>query len=305
MTELVTADACALHLAPRVPATAPLRGQVLIVHGLGEHSGRYAHVARHLAGCGFDVMAYDHRGHGRSQGPRGVIPTADSLLADLGAVLAQVRAGQPGVPLLLLGHSLGGLVAGRFVAEGLARRPAPWWQAVDALVMSSPALDLGMNLAQKALLAVLGPIAPGLGVANGLKPDWICRDAAVVRAYQADPLVHGRIAPRLVRFMLDAGAQVRACAAQWATPTCLLYAGADRCVAPRGSAAFAAAAPAARVQATAYPGLAHEIFNEPEQARVLADLTTWLQARFAPLPGGRPAVSPTVSTSVVSAQAAS
>ncbi|MEK8051743.1 lysophospholipase [Ideonella sp. DXS22W] len=283
MTELVTADGLRLHLAPGVPATAPLRGQVLLVHGLGEHSGRYAHVARHLAAAGFGVAAYDHRGHGASEGPRGVIPAADSLLADLGAVLAQVRAQHPGLPLVLLGHSLGGLVVGRYVAEGLAAQPAPWWQAVDGLVMSSPALDLGMNAAQKALLAVLGPIAPNLAVANGLKPEWVCRDPAVVRAYVADPRVHDRIAPRLVRFMLDAGALVRARAAQWRTPTCLLYAGADRCVAPRGSAAFAAAAPAACVQTTAYPGLAHEIFNESEQARVLADLTAWLQARFAPV----------------------
>lgn len=288
MHHLDTADGCQLHVAPTVPAAAPLRGQVLIVHGLGEHSGRYAHVARHLAAAGFTVAAYDHRGHGRSPGPRGVIPAADSLLADLGRMVARLRAAQPGLPLLLLGHSLGGLVVGRYVAEGLAAQPAPWWQAVDGLVMSSPALDLGMNAAQKALLAVLGPVAPNLAVANGLKPEWVCRDPAVVRAYVADPLVHDRIAPRLVRFMLDAGALVRERAAQWRTPTCLLYAGADRCVAPRGSAAFAAAAPAACVQTTAYPGLAHEIFNEPEQAQVLADLTAWLQARFATLAAAGP-----------------
>lgn len=288
MHHLDTADGCQLHVAPAVPAAAPLRGQVLIVHGLGEHSGRYAHVARQLAATGFTVAAYDHRGHGRSPGPRGVIPAADSLLADLGRMVARLRAAQPGLPLLLLGHSLGGLAVGRYVAEGLAAQPAPWWQAVDGLVMSSPALELGMNAAQKALLAVLGPVAPNLAVANGLKPEWVCRDPAVVRAYVADPLVHDRIAPRLVRFMLDAGARVRERAAQWRTPTCLLYAGADRCVAPRGSAAFAAAAPAACVQTTAYPGLAHEIFNEPEQAQVLADLTAWLQARFAPLAAAGP-----------------
>lgn len=288
MPDLVTADGCRLHVAPAVPATAPLRGQVLIVHGLGEHSGRYAHVARQLAAAGFMVAAYDHRGHGRSPGPRGVIPTDHSLLADLGLMIARLRTAQPGLPLLLLGHSLGGLVVGRYVAEGLAAQPAPWWQAVDGLVMSSPALDLGMRTAQKALLALLGPIAPNLAVANGLKPEWVSRDPAVVRAYVADPLVHSRIAPRLVRFMLDAGALVRARAAQWRTPTCLLYAGADRCVAPRGSAAFAAAAPGACVQTIEYPGLAHEIFNEPEQAQVLADLTAWLQARFAPLSAAGP-----------------
>lgn len=280
MTALTTPDGCALHVAEFTaadrPAVPAVRAQVLIVHGLGEHSGRYAHVARHLAQAGCAVAAYDHRGHGRSQGPRGVIPAPDSLLADLGQVIAQLRARRPGLPLVLLGHSLGGLVVGRYVAEGLAAQPAPWWHAVEALVMSSPALDLGMNLAQKALLAVLGPLAPNLAVANGLKPEWVSRDPAVVRAYVADPLVHDRIAPRLVRFMVDAGALVRQRAAQWRTPTCLLYAGADRCVSPRGSAGFAAAAPRGVVAATCYEGLAHEIFNEPEQARVLADLSAWL-----------------------------
>jgi alpha-beta hydrolase superfamily lysophospholipase len=102
----------------------------------------------------------------------------------------------------------------------------------------------------------------------------------VVRAYVADPLNHDRVTPRLVRFIVDGGALVRQRAPAWVTPTLLIYAGADRCVAPGGSDAFAAAAPAAVLQSHRYDGLAHEIFNEPEQARVLADLTTWLAARW-------------------------
>ena len=261
--------------APR----GPPRGTLLLVHGLGEHGGRYAHVMARLAECGWAVVGYDQRGHGRSPGARGAIPAADSLLADLGAVLRQLRPARPG-PLLLLGHSMGGLVVGRFVAEGLADAPAAWWQAVDGLVMSSPALDPGMSRGKQMLLALAAPLAPGLALGNGLQPGWICRDPAVVRAYLADPLVHDRVTPRLVRFIVDAGLWVRQAAARWQTPTLLLYAGADRCVAPQGSAAFAAAAPPARVQARRYDGLAHEIFNEPEQARVLDDLTAWLSARW-------------------------
>lgn len=281
-------DGCRLLLTDfAAPSTAPPRGQILIVHGLGEHAGRYTALARHLAARGWQVTAHDHRGHGGSDGPRGVIPAESSLLADLGAVIAHRRAQQPKQPqgpLLLLGHSLGGLVAGRYVAEGLAAQPAAWWQAVDGLVMSSPALDAGMNAAQKLLLAVLGPLssrfAPNLAVHNGLQPDWICRDAAVVRAYVADPLVHDRIAPRLVRFIVEAGALVRQRAPQWRLPTLLQYAGADRCVAPAGSAAFAAAAPPQWLQSRRYADLAHEIYNEPERAQVLADLLAWLEARF-------------------------
>ena len=279
MTLLTTADGLPLHLHTWPLPTAPARGSVLIVHGLGEHGGRYAHVAAHLARAGWAVLGYDQRGHGRSGGPRGGLAQADSLLADLGAVIKHIQSAGPGArpgPLVLLGHSMGGLVAGRYVAEGLSAQPARWWQAVDALVMSSPALDPGMGLAQKWLLAVAAPLLPNLALGNGLNPEWVCSDPAVVRAYVADPLVHNRITPRLARFIVDAGVLVRQNAARWATPTLLLYAGADRCVAPRGSAAFAEAAPAALLQSRCYDGLAHEIFNEPERARVLADLSTGL-----------------------------
>ena len=275
MHTLTTADGLTLHLQSGPAAAAPVRGTVLIVHGLGEHIGRYAQVMAHLAAQGWATLGYDQRGHGRSGGPRGGLAADLSLLTDLGAVIAHIRPSHPG-PLVLLGHSMGGLVVGRYGAEGLAPQPAPWWQPVDALVMSSPALDPGMNALQKLLLAVAAPLAPDRALGNGLKPEWVSSDPAVVRAYIADPLVHDRITPRLVRFIVEGGELVRQRAPQWRLPTLLLYAGADRCVAPRGSDAFAAAAPAALVTARRYDGLSHEIFNEPDQARVLADLSTWL-----------------------------
>ena len=264
---LTTADGLKLHL--RAWPVADARGTVLIVHGLGEHIGRYAHVAARLNGWGWNAIGFDHRGHGASEGPRGALAHADDLLQDLARVVDAVRAAHPG-PLLLLGHSLGGLIAARFVAQAL--RP------VDALVLSSPALDPGMNAAQKLLLAVLGPIAPNLAVGNGLKPEWVSRDPAVVKAYESDPLVHDRVTPRLVRFIVDGGEFVRARAAQWRVPTLLLYAGSDRCVAPAGSAAFAAAAPPGVVTVRAFSTLFHEIFNEPEQDQVFDALGAWLSA---------------------------
>ena len=270
---LTTRDGLMLHVRDW-PAPQGGHGSVLIVHGLGEHIGRYEHVAAQLNAAGWNVTGHDHRGHGRSQGARGALVRDDDYLADLALVIDRARSRGHG-PLVLLGHSLGGLIASRFV---LGAPGAAWVRPVDALVMSSPALDIGMSAPQKALLAVLGPIAPNLAVNNGLKPDWISRDAAVVRAYRDDPLVHDRVTPRVVRLLLDGGLAVRAAASAWAVPTLLMWAGSDRCVAPRGSAQFAAAAPPGRVLAREFAPLFHEIFNEPEQAQVFAVLRDWLDA---------------------------
>lgn len=274
MDTLRTADGLSLQLQ-HWPHAAP-RGTVQLVHGLGEHIGRYGWLAGQLNAAGWRVVGHDHRGHGRSGGRRGAIPDSRSLLADLALVLDAVR--QPG-PHVLLGHSMGGLIAARFVAEALAPRPAPWSRAVDGLVLSSPALDAGMSGFQKALLAVLGRLAPNLAVGNGLQPAWVSRDPAVVAAYTADPLNHDRITPRLVRCIVDGGALVRLRAEHWTAHTLLLWAGADRCVAPAGSAAFAAVAPRAVLTAQEFPGLFHEIFNEPERDAVVSHLLRWL-ARF-------------------------
>ncbi|MBC7995791.1 MAG: alpha/beta hydrolase, partial [Rhizobacter sp.] len=155
-------------------------------------------------------------------------------------------------------------------------------RAVDALVLSSPALAADTTGVQKLLLAVAGTLAPDVAVNNGLKPEWISRDPKVVAAYLADPLVHDRITPRLARFILDGGELSRQRAAQWAVPTLLMFAGSDRCVAPRGSREFGAAAPKSMLTTHEFGPLFHEIFNEPEQAQVFAVLGPWLQALRLP-----------------------
>lgn len=273
ITPLTTHDGLTLQL--REWPVPDARGAVVIVHGLGEHVGRHAHVAARLNAEGWTVVGHDQRGHGSSEGPRGALSQADDFLSDLASVIDIARSRSAG-PLVLLGHSLGGLIASRFV---LGAAGAAWRRDVDALVMSSPALDPGMNAFQKGLLAVLGPIAPNLAVNNGLKPAWLSHDPAVVRAYQADPLVHDRVTPRLARFIVDGGVAVRAAASAWRVPTLLMWAGSDRCVAPGGSAEFAAAAPSEWVSMREFKPLFHEIFNEPEQAEVFGVLTAWLARR--------------------------
>ena len=259
-----------------LPAGSPASATVLLVHGLGEHMGRYAALARDLNTWGYAVRAYDQYGHGASDGPRGGLPSAPRLLDDLAQVVDQTRAGMAaGQPLLLLGHSMGGLVAARFVA--LQRRP------LEGLVLSSPALDPGLNPVQKLLVAVLPALLPNLRVGNGLDARLISHDPAVVAAYQSDPLVHDRIAARLARFIAEDSAAVLAAASGWVLPTLLLYAGADKLVNPAGSRAFAAAAPAHVLRSQCFEPLYHEIFNEAEPGRsqVLTALRAWLDARYA------------------------
>ena len=249
------------------------RATVLLVHGLGEHAGRYDALARHLGAWGYAVRGYDHYGHGESSGPRGGLPWDTRLLDDLTDIVDATRARMPaGQPLVLLGHSMGGLVAARFVALGL--RP------VDALVLSSPALDAGLGPVQQLLLTTLQRIAPNLRVGNGLDAHYLSHDASVVRAYLADRLCHDRISVRLARFIAEAGPATVARAAHWQVPTLLLWAGADRLVNPAGSRAFASAAPKERVQAHCFEPLYHELFNEsPELAEPVRErLQHWLAA---------------------------
>jgi len=274
MDTLRTADGLALHLR-HWPAGDTARGQVLLVHGLGEHAGRYEHVAAALNTRGWGVSGHDQRGHGRSAGARGVIATSEALLADLAAVIDTVRPRHRG-PLVLLGHSMGGAVAARFVAEALAPQPAAWSRPVDGLVLSSPALAARLSGFQRLQLAIGERLLPDLAQRNGIDPQGLSHDEAAVAAYTADPLVHDRISARLARFILDAGEQVRAAAPRWALPTLLMWGGADLIVDPAGSRAFAAAAPASVLSAFEFDAMRHEILNETEREGVLMRLGQWL-----------------------------
>ena len=272
------------------------RAVVLIVHGLGEHAGRYHHVAHQLMRWGFMVRAYDQRGHGESGGARGAVPLENTLLDDLAEVVdfsrgrclqlinaasvGRVTTGLPPLPpLLLLGHSLGGLVASRFVALGLRR--------VEGLVLSSPALDAGLGQLRKLALAAAYRVAPALCVPNGLNAAYLSHDPEVIRRYLADPLVHKKISVRLAWFVQNSGPPTIEAAARWRMPTLLMYAGADRLVNPAGSRAFAsrAAGPGVApglVTARCFEPLYHELYNEPEAHTVFDTLKAWLDMRFPP-----------------------
>lgn len=249
------------------------RALVLLVHGLGEHAGRYAELAADLNAWGYAVRGYDQRGHGQSSGARGAAPLPHTLVHDLAEVVDHARASHPGLPVVLLGHSLGGVVAARFVS--LALRP------VDGLVLSSPALDPGMSVFQRWLLAWLPKVAPQLRVGNGLKLQYLSHNPTVAPAYRRDPLVHDRIGVAIARFLAEDGEATIAAAPTWQLPTLLMYAGDDRLVNPQGSRRFAAAAPGEVVTTAPFEAMYHELFHEPDRAQVLARLRGWLDARWS------------------------
>lgn len=250
------------------------RGVVLIVHGLGEHAWRYDAMAEILNGWGFHVRAYDQRGHGGSGGARGTLPYDDALLDDLVEIIEDTQLHMTKhwhCPLILLGHSMGGLIAATLVQRGLAQ--------VDKLVLSSPALDAGIGPVQKKLIRLLKRWAPNLTLPNGLDVQGLSHDPAVVAAYQNDPMVHSRISARLADFIDSNGPQVVAAAPTWTKPTLLLYAGMDRLVRPEGSRAFAAVAPHEAVSSHCLEGQFHEIFNEADPTKAYGELRRWLESQ--------------------------
>lgn len=255
-----------------LPSNVARRGAVIIVHGLGEHAGRYNHVAAKLNEWGFSVRGHDQCGHGESEGLRGSLPTDSRLLDDLADMVDSTRAQLPqGMPLFLLGHSMGGLVVARFVSLNMRK--------VDGVILSSPALDAGMNAFQKFLVAVLPKIAPNLRVGNGLDPQYISHDPAVVIDYKADPLVHDRISARLARFIATAGPATLVHAPFWSVPTLLMYAGDDHLLNADGSRTFAAKAPKDIVTSVCFDAMYHEIFNEYDARPVFAQLKQWLDSQ--------------------------
>lgn len=244
------------------------RGTVVIAHGLGEHAGRYAQLAGDLTGDGWTVVAPDHRGHGITPGPKGVLPTAIAIRDDLLEIVASERGTING-PLYLLGHSMGGA----FAASAIAHAP----EAVDGLILSSPALKADLSAVQRVMVSMMLRLAPNVAVSNGLKAQFISHDADVVAAYASDPLVHDRVSSRLASAIVTAGVTVIAAAPRWRTPTLLLYAGDDRLVNPAGSRAFVAAAPREVVTSRCFEPLYHEIFNERDRDGPVQALLEWLR----------------------------
>lgn len=272
-------DGLSLHVR-HWPVAQP-RGVVQLMHGLCEHAGRYPHATAALNAAGWAVVAIDHRGHGLSAGVRGGLARDDDLLFDQATLRDALPAAYAGLPWVVMGNSMGGLLAARMAAaQAEPRELAAWVRTPDAVVMCAPALQPHMTITQRALLSSLGRLAPDLNVPVGLKADWVSTDPAVVAAINADPDIHQRITPRLTFWMLEAGRTVFERAARWTVPTLLLYSRVDKLVDWHACERFSQAVPPHLIEAHVYEDLAHDLFNEPKRALPVGALTAWLARRF-------------------------
>jgi alpha-beta hydrolase superfamily lysophospholipase len=247
---------------------------LLLVHGYAEHSGRYEEMGAWFAARGTAVHAYDHRGHGRSGGPRCHVARFGDFLDDLEALLASVRAQHAELPVTLAGHSMGALITLACLAE---RQPA-----VASAVTSGAALSLGaVSPVRMALARGLRRVLPRLALGSGLDPAGLSRDPEVVRRYLEDPLIHRTMTASLGAELLAAAPRTAARASRIGVPLLMLHGAADPLCAAQGSRSFHAGLAPARGALRIYPELRHEIWNEPERETIWQDVLTWLEERPA------------------------
>jgi acylglycerol lipase len=250
------------------PAGAP-RGAVALVHGLGEHIGRYTHVAERFAGAGYAFNAFDHRGHGRSGGPRLYAPSYEHLMRDIDRHLEETRARFPGIPIILYGHSVGGSLVLYYT---LSRKPQ-----LAGVIASSPALGSGTPQPQAKILfgRIMNHLIPTLIVPTGIPLSGMSRDPAVGQGAKDDPLFKEGFSVRLALEILRASEEIRG-NASFPLPLLVMQGTADCFADPAMSISFAKGL-SGDVTLKTWEGMYHELHNETEKDMVLAFMIDWVE----------------------------
>lgn len=246
-----------------------VKGVLVLSHGYAEHGGRYAHVAERLAADGFATYAPDHRGHGRSEGPRANVNRMAEVVTDLDAMIDVATGEHPGVPLFLYGHSMGGLIALRYAIAHQSK--------LSGLLLSGPAVvtSVGSKF-ERSAAKLLSRITPNLRP-TPLDSSLICRDPEVVRKYDTDPLVYrGKIPVRTGAESLITADAVITDLAKLRLPLLIVQGTEDKLVSPTGAQLVAGSASSEDITLKLYEGLYHEVHNEPEHEAVLDDIAAWL-----------------------------
>lgn len=246
------------------------RAELVLCHGIAEHSGRYERVGRRFADAGIAVTAYDQIGFGRSGGRRAWVDEWSDVLDQIQRHVETAKA--TGRPVILLGHSNGGLFA---LEYALAERPRP-----DLLVLSAPGLD-GGALWQRLIAPLFARLAPTLRIPNGVKGEQLSRDPAVGEAYFGDPLVETQTTTKYGNELFMAMTRVKSAIGALDVPTLVLHGAADTIVPPQASAALG---DLPVVERRIYPALRHELFNEPEGSAIVDEVVEWIDARLSTQP---------------------
>jgi alpha-beta hydrolase superfamily lysophospholipase len=250
------------------------RAALLIVHGLAEHSGRYGNVVNHFVPLGYAVYGIDHFGHGKSDGTRVYVKRFDDYTNTLKVYFDKIRGSQPGKPIFLVGHSMGGLITAMYLLDHQAE--------LAGAVLSGPAVKIPEYVTPFILF--MGKMLSALIPKYGLLPldaNGVSRDPDVVQAYVSDPLVYrGKATARLAAEMLKAMQTITAQAARITLPILILQGSADRLVNPTGAQMLYDAVSSVDKEIRIYDGFYHEVFNEPEHDKVLRDVETWLEAHL-------------------------
>lgn len=273
-SEFRAPDGQTLHVRGWEPDGKP-RAVVLLIHGLGDHTGRYPHVGAAFAKAGFALTGFDLRGHGRTPGPRGYAPSFKAIMQDISAffAFARQRYGDD-VPFIQYGHSLGGLLT---VAYHLYGKPDVAGVMVSAPGFASPLLEQKGKI---MMVRVLSALLPKMIIDTGLDVNTISRDAKVVQAYTADPLVHEKTSLSFGKAGLDAIDFAFNHAAEFRAPFLIMHGTSDRLTYPRGSRDFIGRVSSKDATFKPWEGLYHEIHNEPEQDRVIQAMIDWIDAHL-------------------------